>query len=100
MGVGAAFGRKSAKNTEKLKYLNLLFARSSLSDRQWATVAVKKKVGLEMGLTGSRTQVVCGPEITKFWGLDGPQPLQNPSKMVGRFVPHHFGYVLKRFRTI
>ena len=53
-----------------------------------------------MGLLGFQIRPVSGPEIADFGGLNGPKSLQNPSKMVGRFAPHHFGWVLKRFRSV
>ena len=53
-----------------------------------------------MGLLGFQIRPVSGPEIVDVWNLNDPQPLQNPSKMVGHFVPHHFGLVLKRFRAV
>ncbi len=39
------------------------------------------------------------PEIADFGSLNGPRSLQNQFQMVGRFAPHHFGWVSKRFRT-
>jgi hypothetical protein len=53
-----------------------------------------------MGSSGFQIQPVSGPEIADVGGLNGLKPLANPSKMVGRFAPHHFGWVLKRFRVV
>ncbi len=52
-----------------------------------------------MGLSGFEIRPVSGPEIADLGDLNGPKPLRNPSKMVGRFAPHHFGWALKRFRA-
>ncbi len=36
-----------------------------------------------------------GTDIADFRGLSNrPTPLRNPSKRVGRFAPHHLGWVL------
>ena len=54
-----------------------------------------------MALLGFPTQLVSGPEILAFGNLSGPRLsarlVQNPSKLVGRFAPHHFLWVLDRF---
>ena len=52
-----------------------------------------------MGLSGFQIRPVSGPEVADLEGLSGPL-IQNPSKMAGRFAPHHFGWVLKRFRAV
>ena len=43
-----------------------------------------------MGLLGFQNRPVSGPEIVDFCGLNGPRPVQNPFKMVGREALHHF----------
>jgi len=51
-----------------------------------------------MGLFGFQIRPLSGPKIVDLGGLDGPKPVQNPVKMVGREAPHHFNWVLDRFR--
>jgi len=36
----------------------------------------------------------------EFCGLNGPKPLENPFKVVGHEAPHHFEWVLDRFRAV
>ncbi len=43
-----------------------------------------------MGLPGFQIRPVSVQAIAGFGGLDGPEPVQNPSKMAGRLAPHHF----------
>jgi len=43
-----------------------------------------------MGLLGFQIRPVSGPEIVDLEGLNGPKPVQNPLKVVGLEVPHHF----------
>ncbi len=61
---------------------------------------LKHWVGLEMGLLGFQIRPVSAREFADVRRLNGPKPLQHPSKMVGREAPHHFGWVLKRFRAV
>jgi len=35
-----------------------------------------------MGLFGFQIRPVSGPEIVDFWGLNGPEPAQNPLEVV------------------
>ena len=53
-----------------------------------------------MGLLGFQNKPVSEPEIVDFGGLNGPKPVRNPFKMVGRFAPRHFELVLDRFRAV
>jgi hypothetical protein len=63
-------------------------------------MGLRPPVSLDMGLLGFQVRPVSGPEIANFEGLSGPKPLQNASKMVGRFAPQHFGLVLKRLKAV
>jgi len=60
----------------------------------------KQYAGLEMGLLGFQNRPVSGPETFNFCDLNGPNPVQNPFKMVGREAPHHFEWVLDRVRAV
>ena len=46
-----------------------------------------------MGLSGFQIRPVSGPEIADLGGLNGPNPLQNPSQMVGSEVPQFSWWV-------
>jgi len=53
-----------------------------------------------MGLFGFQIRPVSGPEIVDFWGLNGPEPAQNPLEVVEREAPHHFKWVGDRFGAV
>jgi hypothetical protein len=55
----------------------------------WNLTMRKQYVGLDMGLSGFQIWPVSGTESDDFGGLSGRERLQNPSKRVGRFAPHH-----------
>jgi len=46
-----------------------------------------------MGLFGFQIR----PKIVDFGGLNGLKPGQDPLEVAGRFVPHHFKWILARF---
>ena len=60
----------------------------------------KPQVGLEVGLFGFQILPVSEQEIVKFEGPNSSKTVQNPFKVVGRFAPHHFEWVLDGFRAV
>ncbi len=59
----------------------------------WHNLHYVSSRGRSQGSRGSG-----GPKIVDVGGLNGPKPLRNPSKMVGRFAPHHLGSVFELFQ--
>ncbi len=58
------------------------------------TSRLQRQPGLEMELSGFQIRPISGPVLADFEGLDGPKPLQNPSKLIGtlRAPPFWMGF--------